>query len=131
MADHAGHLGIDQLLRDRGPDFRIGLVVFGDEHELRVLAVDLDLGRIGLVDRQARAVLVVLAQVRDAAGQRPDMADLDFNRRRGRWGRLNCGLGRFGLLVFATAGQGYRGGCSKQSECESGVPRAGVLHTTS
>ena len=33
------------------------------------------LGRVGLVDREARAVLVVLAQVRDAAGER---------RRRGR-----------------------------------------------
>ena len=60
------------------PTFGIGLVVLGDERELHVLAVDLDLGRVGFLDREARAVLVVLAEVRDAAGERADVADLDF-----------------------------------------------------
>jgi hypothetical protein len=78
VADHAGDFGVDQLLRDRGADFRIGLVVLGDEDELHFLAVDLGLGRVGLVDREARAVLVVLAEVRDAAGERSDVADFHF-----------------------------------------------------
>src|SRR5213075_115846 len=77
VADHTDDLRVDELLRDRGAHLRIGLVVLGDQRELRVLAVDLDAGGVGLLDGKARAVLVVLAEVRYPAGQGRDMADLD------------------------------------------------------
>jgi hypothetical protein len=75
MADHAGDLGVDQLLRDGGPDLRIGLVVLTDEYELHSLAVDLHALGIRFLDCEARAVLVVLAEVGDASGERPHVAD--------------------------------------------------------
>src|SRR6185436_11308763 len=81
VADYAGDLGVRQLLRHRGADLRIGLVVLGHQRELDRLAVDLDPGGVGFLDREARAVLVVLAEVRDAAGERADVADLDFQSR--------------------------------------------------
>jgi len=95
VADDTGDFRIDELLRDRGPDLGIGLVVFGDEHELRLLAVDRDLRRVRLVDREARAVLVVLAQVRDAAGERRHVADQDRDARGRRSLRGFCRLALF------------------------------------
>ena len=98
MPDHAGHLRVDKFLRDRGAHFGVGLVVFGEHDETRILAVDLDLGGIGLFERQARAVFIVLAQMRDAAGQGGHVADLDLDRGRRRR--------RLGFLATANQGQG-------------------------
>ena len=98
MADHADHLRVHELLRHRGADLRVGLVVLGDQRELDRLAVDLDAGGVGLVDREARAVLVVLAEVRDAAGERPDVADL----------RLRGGLGSSPRLCWPHAAERRR-----------------------
>jgi hypothetical protein len=83
VADNAGDLGVDQLLRHGVADLRIGLIVFGEQFELDLLAAEADPGGVGFVDREAGAVLVVLAQVRDAAGERGDAADLDHQRRAG------------------------------------------------
>ena len=107
MADDPCHIGIDQFLRHRGAGLRISLIVLGEEHELHFLAVDLDPGCVRLLDREARAVLVVLAKMGDAAGERPDVADADLDSRRGgRYLRL------FGLdrgFLFAAAGERHRG----------------------
>src|SRR6185436_16722188 len=110
MADHAGDFGVDQLLRDRGADFGIGLVVLGDEDELHFLAVELGLGRVGFLDREARAVLVVLAEVRDAAGERADVADFHFSATT--------------AAALAAAGQRERG-------CNGGNAEFHVLHGVS
>jgi hypothetical protein len=59
----AVHFRVDELLRDERAHLRIGLVVLGHQLELDVLAADLRLLRIELVDRHLRAVLVVLAIV--------------------------------------------------------------------
>ena len=77
VADDAVDLGVDQFLRDERPHLRVGLIVFGHQLELDRLAADLDALRVELVDRHLRAVLVVLAVVRLAAGQRRREADLD------------------------------------------------------
>ena len=77
MADHAGDLGVDELLRDRRAHLRVGLVVLAHHFELDRLAADLDLPVVGFVDGEMDAVLVVLAEVGDAAGQRAGVADLD------------------------------------------------------
>ena len=89
MADHAGDLVVDQLLGDGRALLRIGLVVLRVELELDLLAVDDDVLGVGVVDGQARAVLVVLAQVGLRAGGRRDVADLDdhFGHRRRGGGR--------------------------------------------
>ena len=102
MPDDARDLGVDQLLRHGRAHFRIGLIVFGDEGELHVLAVDLDAGGIGFLDREARAVLVVFAEVRYAPGQRTDVADLHF-RARCAGGRAGFGLLRACLRGFLAA----------------------------
>ena len=74
--------------------------------ELDRLAADLIFACVRFVDREARAVLVVLAQVRDAAGERADVADLDFLRsgRRALVASRGLGIGLCGRLA----------GCSPQ-----------------
>ena len=104
MAGDAGDLGVDELLGDGRPHLRVGLVVLAHELELDRLAADLHLAGGVLVDGQAGAVLVVLAEVGDAAGQRAGVADLDGDDFFGR-GRGGGGLRRFGGLLrfFLTA----------------------------
>ena len=108
MADDARDLGIDELLGDGRAHLRVGLVVFAHHFELDRLAADLDLPFGGFVDREMDAVFVVLAEVRDAAGQRARVADLDdhdiFRRRR----RRLRGLGLLGFFL-AAAVQGEHG----------------------
>ena len=77
MPNHADDFCVDKLLRDRGADFRVRLIILGEQQELHFLAVDLDLRRVRFFDREARAVLVVFPEVRDAAGERCDVADVD------------------------------------------------------
>ena len=92
VADDAVDLGVDELVGDRGALLRIAGVVFGDELELRLLAADGDALGVQLVDGHAGAVLVVLAEVGDAAARRGDVADLDDHvlRRHGA-GEDRCG----------------------------------------
>jgi hypothetical protein len=106
VANYADDLGIDELLRHGGADLRVLLVVFRDQRELRRLSADLDIRFVRLVDREARAVLVVLAEVGDAAGQRPHVADPDFDGRRCRGSRSRLfGFGLGCRLLFAAADQ--------------------------
>ena len=117
MADYADNLGVDKFLRHRGANLGIGLVVFLDQHELGVLAVDLDFRGVGFVDGEHGAVFVVLAQVGDATGERADVADLDFNRRRRR-GRSRRGFGFF--LAAGDQQQCGKGGGGYKTRAESG-----------
>jgi hypothetical protein len=65
VADHAGDLCIDELLRGGGALLGIGRVVFRQQLELDFLTTDLQLLGVELLDRQLGAGLVVLAQVGD------------------------------------------------------------------
>ena len=110
MADDAGDLRVGELLRDRRAELRVGLVVLAHELELDRLAADLHLLRGRFLDREARAVLVVLAEVRDAAGQRAGVADLDrdgvVGRRRPGAGAWSSGASRLLGLFLAAAVDG-------------------------
>ena len=107
MSHHPDHLGVDQLLRNRGSDLGIGLVVLGHQRELHRLAAELHFRLVRFVDGEARAVFIVLAQVRDLAGERAYVPDPDFlggrrSRSLGCFRRLAVALGR-GLLLLAAA----------------------------
>ena len=117
MTDDARNLGIGELLRDRRAELRVGLIVLGHQLELDGLAADLDLFRGGLLDREAGAILVVLAEMRDAAGQRAGMADPHGDGVVGG-GR---GLGSFGgffrlFLLAAAVGGDKRGAHEHEAE---------------
>jgi hypothetical protein len=106
VADDRDGAGVDDFLRGERAFLRVGLVVFGDEVELVGPVAELDAARsVNFLDGETRAVLVVLAQVGDAAGQRRDMADLDdFSDGCGR------GLGSFrlGCRLFLLAASSKR-----------------------
>ena len=124
MADDAIDLGIDQLLGDDGTLLRVGLVVFGKQFELDLGAADFKALRVQFLDREARAVLVVLAEVGLRAGHRCHMAELDhdfgFRRRRCRsGGRGRCCGFRFFLLAAGAHGEG--GGDGKGNYGKLGV----------
>ena len=111
MADDTGDLGVDQLLRDDGALLRVGLIVLGDELELDLGAGDFNALAVELVDRHARGILVVLAQVRLRTGERRHVADFhsDFGGRRGGCGRC-CGRRRsLGFFLLAAADHGNGG----------------------
>ena len=91
MTHDAGDLRIGELLRDRRAELRVGLVVFAHQLELDRLTADLEVLGGGLLDRESRAVLVVLAEVRDAAGQRAGVPDLDGDA-------VVCGVRRLARL---------------------------------
>jgi hypothetical protein len=118
VADDAGDLGVGEFLRDRRSELRVGLVVFGQHLELDRLAAELDLPGVRFVDGQAHAVLVVLAEVGDAAGQRAGVGDLDgdglLDRRRS--------LGRFGLLGLFLAAT-VQGDCCGGDEGQAELAR--------
>jgi hypothetical protein len=77
VADHALHLGVDQLLRGGRALLRISGIVFGQQHDLVFLAADDHAFGVQFLDRHAGAVFIVLAQVGDRAGGRGHVADLD------------------------------------------------------
>ena len=77
VADHAGDLGVAQLLGDGRALLRVGGVVFGRDLELDLLAADHDVLGVQVLDGHAHAVLVVLAVVGLGTGHRGDVADLD------------------------------------------------------
>ena len=122
MADDAGDLRIHELLRDRRAELRVGLVVLAHELELDGLAADLHLLRGRFLDREAGAVLVVLAEVRDAAGERAGVTDLHGDRvvggrRRGAGAVVR--LRRFrllGLFLAATVHGDERGRDERQAD---------------
>ncbi len=109
VADNAGDLGINKFLRHGVADLRIGLVIFRHDFELDLLAADGDSGRVGFVNGEADAILVVLAQVRDAAGERRDAADLDHHWR-GRGRCLDRGRRRRCFLAATHHGDGGKHG---------------------
>jgi hypothetical protein len=76
MADDARDFGVDELLGDDGPLLRISLIGLRLELEFHGLSADGHALGIELVDRQLRAVLVVLALVGLRSGQRRREADL-------------------------------------------------------
>lgn len=71
VADHAGHAFVDQTLRDGHGGARIGLIVLGQQFEGDRFAVQRRLLRVGVGDRQARAVFEIFADACGRAGQRP------------------------------------------------------------
>ena len=77
MADHPGNFLVGQPLGGGGGLARVGLIVFADQFEAGLFAVDDDAGGVGVFDRQPRAVLAVLADVGDRSGERARVADLD------------------------------------------------------
>src|SRR5690606_7679349 len=77
VADHADHAGVDELLRGSRALFRIRRVVLGQQLEADLLAADRDLLGVEFLDGELAGEFVVLAEVRDAAGERRDVADLD------------------------------------------------------
>jgi hypothetical protein len=109
MADNAGNLGVDQLLRHGVAYLRVFLVVFRQQLELDLPAAEADARGIGFIDCEAGAIFVVLAQVCDASGERSDAADLYHQRRRGWWWR-----GRRGRFFLAASHQGDCGNDGKR-----------------
>ena len=88
-------LASTSLLATDGALLRIAGVVFGEQLELGLLAADGDALGVQLVDGHAGAVLVVLAEVGDAAAGRADVADLDDQvLRRNGAGEDRCGRRR-------------------------------------
>ena len=90
MAHDSNDLRVHQFLRNGSADFRIGLVVLGDELDIEYFAVDLDLLGIGLINSKTYAVLVILAQMRDGTCQRTGVGDgYGYGRFSGCCGRGN------------------------------------------
>src|SRR6185503_3547972 len=96
VADDARDLAVHELLRDDRAGLGIRLVVLAHQLELHLRAADRQAFRIGLLDRQPGAVVVVLAQVRLRAREGRDLPDLHHHfrwrlrrfcllRRRRRW----------------------------------------------
>jgi len=81
VADDAGDPGVHQLLRDDGSGLGIGLIVLAHQLEFHFGAADRHALRVELLDRQPRAVVVVLAEMRLRAGQRRHLADPDDDGR--------------------------------------------------
>ena len=98
MTDDAGDFRVHQLLRHGIANLGVFLIVLCQQFERGFLAADPDFCRVGFLHREARAVLVVLAEVSDAAGERSHAADRD---REGR--------GSLRLLVFAAGANANHG----------------------
>ena len=119
MADHAGDLGIDQLLRHGRALLGIRLVVFRDQLELDLLAVDDHVLGVGVIDRHAGTVLIILAQVRLRARGWPDVADLDRGLGHCRCCR-GCRPFYFLRLLFTAAVSGHQR-CGDKGQTERAV----------
>src|SRR5688500_13409492 len=90
MTDQCDNALVDHLLRDQRSVFWIGFVIACHEVKLHGLVAKFDAaGGIDLFNGESRTVFVVLAQVRNGAGNRTTVADLDHIRTRrlgGGWG---------------------------------------------
>ena len=75
MADDAGHPFVHQLGCHRGGGFRVGRVIFALQFERDFLAAQREPGGVDFIQRQARTVFVVLAQMRLRTGERRSLAD--------------------------------------------------------
>ena len=84
MPNHARDFCIDQFLCGDRTLFGFGGVVFGDQRKGNRFTTNFDAGLVQIGDGQFGACFIVLAQMRDAPSQRRNVADLDFNRGRGR-----------------------------------------------
>ena len=71
MDDDADNLGVHQLLGYLRGLFAVSGVIFGQQFELGLLAVDHDALGIGFFNGQLGAVFVVLAEVGDLADVGP------------------------------------------------------------
>ncbi|ETP61246.1 hypothetical protein BDSB_26260 [Burkholderia dolosa PC543] len=92
MADHGDDLVVDELLRNLRGLARVGRVVLRVQLQRDLLAADRQPFRVDFLDRETCAVLVVLAEVGDAARRRFDAADLhDLVGHRARRGRERGG----------------------------------------
>src|SRR6185312_4753817 len=115
VPDHRGDLRVDELLRHRGAGRRVRLVVLAVHHELDGLPADREVLRIRLVDREMHAVLVVLAEMGDGAGEGSRVRDGDGHFGRSRRGaRIGGGVLR-GLFLLAAAAD-RDGGCDGDDE---------------
>ena len=82
MADDGGDLGVHQLLRHGGADLGVGLVVFGDEAELHLLAVDQKVGEPQIAVDKPEALLAL-----ELAGRDDQLAAFDVVLQRVAAGR--------------------------------------------
>ena len=105
MAYDGDDFGVDQLLCNRGTDFRIGLIILAHEVDLQHFAVDLDLFGIGLINGQSHPIFIVFAQMRDRARQRTRMGDFHRNGRLSGDFNFRRGLGFFFAATDDTGGQ--------------------------
>ncbi len=64
VANHRHHAIVNQFLGDQSGGFGISLVVLADHLEADRFARDRDASCIGLLDGEAHAIVVVVAQVR-------------------------------------------------------------------
>ena len=76
VTHHAPHPQIHQALGHRGGGAGVGLVVFRHQFETDLLAAQGEAGGVGVLQGEAGAILLVLAQVGDGAGKRAGKADL-------------------------------------------------------
>ena len=92
MPDDHGDLVIDELLRDLGSNSRVGGVVLCIEFQGDLLTRYRQALLVDLFDGEPCPVLLVLAKVRDLAGQWSGVADLDDGIRLRRGGKhRDCG----------------------------------------
>ena len=92
-------------------------VIFGQQFELGLLAVDHDALGIGFFNGQLGAVFVVLAEVGDLAGRRADVTDLDDDFLRSSRGRSSF---RFCFRLFFLAAKRPNPACYGDcNRCES------------
>ena len=102
MADDGNNLLVNQLLRHGGAGLRVARIVFTDQFQLDLLAVDGQAFLVGFLNGQARTVFVVFAKVSNTARERSRVTDLDDglaaagscgrSRRCCRCSSLVCGL---------------------------------------
>jgi hypothetical protein len=109
VPDHGGDLGVDELLRDRRARLRVGLVVLARHLERDRHAADHQLLVVRLGHGERGAVFVVLAQVRDRAGEGARVGD-------GHGDAGGCrGLGG-GFRLFLAAGRDAEGEGDREGE---------------
>src|SRR5690606_17692169 len=103
VTDHAVDLGVDQLGGGSRALLGVGGIVFSQQFELGILAIDLQTGSVELVDGHAGTVFVVFAQVGNGTAGGPHVTDLDNHAFRSSGGG---GSGRrSGFFFFAASGQ--------------------------
>jgi hypothetical protein len=67
VPDHGDDMIVDEFLCDRRSRFRVRGIILRIKLQLDLVTVDRQTLRVDFVDRQPRAVFIVLAKMRDAA----------------------------------------------------------------